>query len=201
MAEKEKAAEAARTLQESGDTAKLVQSIETHKENDSMITDVFAGANKNGNAIGLPRVLISPVMKKTKPQQWNPSNPTSIPPEDLREFPTWGLPEDLQRIIKGVADGYQCAPSIPTAAIFSAAGTAIGKSVTGKFDNYTTYPANWFVIVGKASSGKTGAADWIYKPLMDYEEKAYHDYLDAKAAYNLKTNVETRPGCTPGLRG
>ena len=130
-----------------------------------------------------PRVLIN-APQRDKPTRWNPGNPSTIPPEDLKEFPVWGLPEGLQRVVKAVADGYQCSPSIPTAAILSAAGTAVGKLVTGRFDNYITYPANWFTIVGKASSGKTGAAERIYKPLMDYEEKAYNSYLEAREDYN-----------------
>lgn len=136
-------------------------------------------------AVGLPpRVLINkPVEAATK---WKAAEPARIPADELKEFPVWGLPEWLQKVIKEVADGYQCSPSIPTAAVFSAAGTAIGKAVTGKFDNYLTYPANWFAIVGKASSGKTGAAERIYRPLMDYEERAFNDYLAARAAYNQR---------------
>ncbi len=130
-----------------------------------------------------PRILIN-APKREKSTRWNPGNPSTIPTEDLKEFPVWGLPEELQRVIKTVAEGYQCSPSIPTAAILSAAGTAMGKSAIGRFDNYITYPANWFAIVGKASSGKTGAAERIYKPLMDYEEKAYNDYLEEREAYN-----------------
>lgn len=136
-----------------------------------------------GFAVGMPpRVLIN-APRSDKPIRWNPGDPSTIPPEDLKEFPVWGLPDDVQMVVKVAADGYQCSPSIPTATIFSAAGTAMAKSVTGRFDNYITYPANWFVIVGKASSGKTGAAERIYKPLMDYEEKAYNDYLAARETY------------------
>ena len=145
-----------------------------------------AGEYAPAKAIKLPpRVLIN-APRPDVPTSWNPGNPSTIPPEDLKEFPVWGLPEGLQMVIKTAADGYRCSPSIPTAAIFSAAGTAVGKSVTGRFDNYITYPANWFAIVGKASSGKTGAAEWIYKPLMDYEERAYNDYLAARDAYNCQ---------------
>ncbi len=140
--------------------------------------------SKPVRAIGLPqRVHINKPLLEG-PTKWNPADPSTIPPEDLKEFPVWGLPDKLQQFIKTIADGHQCSPSIPTAAVFSAAGTATGKSVTGRFDNYITYPANWFVIVGKASSGKTGAAERVYKPLMDYEEKAYNDYLVAREAYN-----------------
>ena len=101
---------------------------------------------------------------------------TKAPTKDLQQFPTWGLPEDLQRVIQEVADGYQCDASIVTAAIFSAAGTALGKSVVGISDNYRNYPANWFVIVGKASSGKSAPVEWVYKPLMEYEIAEYNRY-------------------------
>ena len=82
----------------------------------------------------------------------------------------------MQRIIKEVADGYQCDPSIVTAAIFSAAGTALGKSVVGISDNYRNYPALWFVIVGIASRGKSAPVEWVYKPLMDYDLAGYKQY-------------------------
>ncbi len=135
-------------------------------------------------AVGMPtRVLIN-VPGHKAPITWNPGDPSTIPHEDLKEFPVWGLPKDLQTFIRVVADGHQCSPSIPTAATFSAAGTAIGKSVTGRFDNDFDYPANWFVIVGKASTGKTRPAERVYQVLMDYEEKAYNDYLAAREAYN-----------------
>ena len=137
-----------------------------------------------GRPVGMPpRVLIHSALQEQPRQEWKPTG-TETPQEDLKEFPVWGLPKDLQTVIETVADGYRCSPSIPAAAIFSAAGTAIGKTVKGKFGNYVNYPANWFVIVGKASSGKTGAGEWVYKPLMDYEEKSYMDYCAARDEYN-----------------
>lgn len=137
-----------------------------------------------GRPVGMPpRVLIHSALQEQPRQEWKPTG-TETPQEDLKEFPVWGLPKDLQTVIETVADGYRCSPSIPAAAIFSAAGTAIGKTVKGKFGNYVNYPANWFVIVGKASSGKTGAGEWVYKPLMDYEEKSYMDYCTARDEYN-----------------
>ena len=119
-------------------------------------------------ATSMPRVLINSRLEP-KEEKWRPGGGTKAPAEDLKEFPTWGLPEDLQRVIKEVADGYQCDPSIVTAAIFSAAGTALGKSVVGYSDNYRNHPALWFVIVGKASSGKSAPVEWVYKPLMEHE--------------------------------
>lgn len=128
------------------------------------------------NAIGLPpRVLIN-ATPDPKDCKWKPGGDTKPPADDLKEFPVWGLPEDLQQVIKDVADGYQCDPSIVTAAIFSAAGTALGKSVVGISDNYCNYPANWFVIVGKASSGKSAPVEWVYKPLMEYEINEHNRY-------------------------
>lgn len=152
-------------------------------KNDQMANNPSRGS-KPLMAKGMPRRVLINAPGREEPTRWNPGDPSTIPHEDLKEFPVWGLPDNLQRFIKTVADGYQCSPSIPTAAVFSAAGTAAGKSVTGRFDNYITYPANWFAIVGKASSGKTGAAERVYKPLMDYEEKAYNDYLVEREAYN-----------------
>lgn len=128
-----------------------------------------------GTSIGLPRVLINAPMEP-KDEKWRPGGDTKAPADDLKEFPVWGLPDDLQQVIKDVADGYQCDPSIVTAAIFSAAGTALGKSVVGISDNYRNHPALWFVIVGKASSGKSAPVEWVYKPLMEYEIAEHNRY-------------------------
>lgn len=121
----------------------------------------------------LPRINIP---MEPKDGKWRPGGDTKAPAVDLKEFPVWGLPEDLQQVIKDVADGYQCDPSIVTAAIFSAAGTALGKSVVGISDNYRNHPALWFVIVGKASSGKSAPVEWVYKPLMEYEIAEHNRY-------------------------
>lgn len=120
------------------------------------------------NPLSMPRVLINAPTEPVE-RQWKPGGTTPPPADDLKEFPTWGLPKDLQSVIKEVADGYQCDTSIVTAAIFSAAGAALGKSVVGISDNYRNYPALWFIIVGKASSGKSAPVEWVYKPLMEYE--------------------------------
>lgn len=134
------------------------------------------------NPLSMPRILIN---APTEPKQakWKPGGDTKAPPEDLIEFPTWGLPEDVQRMIHEVADGYQCDPSIVTASIFAAAGAALGKSIVGISDNYRNYPANWFVIVGKASSGKSAPLDWIFRPLMVYDAEAYKAYQAARVQY------------------
>jgi hypothetical protein len=155
-------------------------------DNINHTTNTFArekSAKPIATRIPYKRILINAPMEQ-KDEVWKPGGATPPPADDLKEFPTWGLPEDLQQVIKEVAEGYQCDPSIVTAAIFSAAGTALGKSVVGISDNYSNYPALWFVIVGKASSGKSAPVEWVYKPLMEYEKKAYQDYLDEKVAYN-----------------
>lgn len=118
-------------------------------------------------------------------QKWKPGGDTKAPTDDLKEFPIWGLPDDVQRIIKEVADGYQCDPSIVTAAILSAAGTALGKSVVGISDNYRNHPALWFVIVGKASSGKSAPVEWVYKPLMEYEIAEHNRYKAERMQWEL----------------
>ena len=149
-------------------------------------------------ATSMPRVLINSRLEP-KEEKWRPGGGTKAPAEDLKEFPTWGLPEDLQRVIKEVADGYQCDPSIVTAAIFSAAGTALGKSVVGYSDNYRNHPALWFVIVGKASSGKSAPVEWVYKPLMEHEIAEFKRYKADHAKWEslpAKT-AAIHPGCTP----
>ncbi len=135
-----------------------------------------------GTSIGLPRVLINSPMGPND-VQWRPGGDTKAPVGDLKEFPVWGLPDDLQQVIKDVADGYQCDPSIVTAALFSAAGTALGKSVIGISDNYRNHPALWFVIVGKASSGKSAPVEWVYKPLMEYEIAEHNRYKSERMTW------------------
>lgn len=147
--------------------------------------------------LSMPRVLINAPMDKTEPK-WKPGGDTIAPPNDLKAFPTWGLPKELQNVIKEVADGYQCDPSTVTASIFSAAGTALGKSIVGISDNYLNYPALWFVIVGKASSGKSAPVDWVYKPLMEYDAEAYKDYKASRIQWEGEAK-ESR-GEPPRLR-
>ena len=135
--------------------------------------------------LSMPRILINAPMEP-KQAKWKPGGDTKAPPEDLKEFPTWGLPEDVRLMIQSVADGYQCDPSIVTASTFAAAGAALGKSIVGVSDNYRNYPANWFVIVGKASSGKSAPLDWIFRPLMDYDAEAYKAYQAARVQYQAE---------------
>lgn len=144
-----------------------------------------------GTSIELPRVLINAPMEP-KDEKWRPGGDTKAPASDLKEFPVWGLPDDLQQVIKDVADGYQCDPSIVTAAIFSAAGTALGKSVVGISDNYRNHPALWFVIVGKAGiAGKSAPVEWVYKPLMEYEIAEHNRYKSEKMMWESQPK-ETR---------
>lgn len=179
-------------------SAKITNTFETTKEigngnvsfspsSESTGTHTNNGQSKPGTAVGMPpRVMINAPMEP-KDEKWRPGGATAPPADDLKTFPTWGLPKDLQQVIKEVAEGYQCDPSIVTAAIFSAAGTALGKSVVGISDNFRNYPALWFVIVGKAGvAGKTTPIEWVFKPLNDCDKKAYNNYLNEKAAYNLQ---------------
>ena len=135
--------------------------------------------------LSMPRVLIN-APQEPKEAKWRPGGGTKAPTEDLQQFPTWGLPEDLQKVIQEVADGYQCDQSTVTASIFAAAGAALGKSIIGISDNYRNYPALWFVIVGKASSGKSAPLDWVFKPLMDYDAEAYKIYKASRIQYEAE---------------
>lgn len=112
-------------------------------------------------------------------------------------FETWGLPNELQSVVKEVSEGYQCSPDIPAVAMFSAAATALGKRVQGIFDNYTNYPAMWFVIVGRASSGKTAPVDFIYKPIIEREKSAFEKYGAERAEY--ENTPKDKRGTPPRL--
>ena len=85
--------------------------------------------------ISMPRILIN-APTEPKRAKWKPGGDTKEPHQDLIECPTWGLPEDVQRMIQEVADGYQCDPSIVTASTFAAAGAAVGKRKVGISDNF-----------------------------------------------------------------
>lgn len=153
-------------------------------KNDSLSTENPTPRPK-ASLLSMPRILINAPMEP-KEAKWRPGGGTMAATEYLKQFPTWGLPEDLQQVIREVADGYQCDPSTVTATIFSAAGTALGKSIVGISDNYRNYPALWFVIVGKASSGKSAPLDWVFKPLMDYDAEAYKVYKASRIQYEAE---------------
>ena len=188
----------------------LANTFETTKEigngnlsfsptSENTVTHTNNGQAKPGRAIGMPQRVMVNVLNKPKEETWKPGGATAPPADDLKTFPIWGLPEDLQQVIRAVSNGYQCDPSIVTAAIFSAAGTALGKSVVGISDNYRNYPALWFVIVGKAGvAGKTTPIEWIFKPLTECDKRAYDNYLNEKAAYNLQP--KDKRGEPPRLR-
>lgn len=153
-------------------------------KNDSLSTENPTPRPK-AYLLSMPRILINAPMEP-KEAKWRPGGGTMAATEYLKQFPTWGLPEDLQQVIREVADGYQCDPSTVTATIFSAAGTALGKSIVGISDNYRNYPALWFVIVGKASCGKSAPLDWVFKPLMDYDAEAYKVYKASRIQYEAE---------------
>ena len=210
MEDTKKATQEAAELEKNNCSAKVENILETAKQigngNVSLSpslensdTHTNNGQAKPGRAIGMPQRVMVNVPNKPKEETWKPGGATAPPADDLKTFPIWGLPEDLQQVIKAVSDGYQCDPSIVTAAIFSAAGTALGKSVVGISDNYRNYPALWFVIVGKAGvAGKTTPIEWIFKPLTECDKRAYNNYLNEKAAYNLQP--KDKRGEPPRLR-
>ncbi len=98
------------------------------------------------------------------------------PADELLNFPNWHLPEDLKEVIEYVAKGYNVTPDIPTAAMFSAAGAALGKTIKGHSGNHTNHPFLWFVIVGPKALGKSKPVEFFYSPLVEADNESARRY-------------------------
>lgn len=103
--------------------------------------------------------------------------------DELRNFPNWYLPEDLKKVIEAVAKGYNVTPDIPTAAMFSAAGAALGKTIIGHSGNHTNHPFLWFVIVGPKALGKSKPVEFFYSPLVEADNESARRYNQELSAW------------------
>ena len=146
--------------------AKIVQNIDTHKK---------SGSKVPLGAIGMPRrVLIN--QNTTKGQSANDFPPSA---EDLKEFPLWGLPQELQDVINDVADGYWCTPTIPAVAMLAAACAAIGNKAEATIENHENYPTIWPIIVGMKSVGKSDPAYFFFKAFEEYDQALEDEFNTA----------------------
>lgn len=98
------------------------------------------------------------------------------PPDDVRELPIWGLPNELQSVIGEVQCGYQCNRDFAVASMFAAAATMLGKRVSYTFDSYDNFPCLWIAIVGNSASGKTAPISFFFKPIELMERDAFKEY-------------------------
>lgn len=117
-------------------------------------------------------------------------NPVA-PPEDVKELPTWGLPEDLQNVVEEIANGYQCNRDFVVASMMVATSTMLGKRVTSRFGNHTNYSSLWIAIVGGTSSGKTAPLSFLFEPIEQMESDAYRAYQEEFRQWE-KTDGEDR---------
>lgn len=154
------------------DSANLAQSTERHKENATKVTEIFAGAQPkvNPNRVSFGAVLSGNYQPKHGALDFPP------PADGLKEFPVWGLPQELQEIIIDVAKGYKCSPTIPAVAMLAAAAAAIGKGVYSNIDNHHNYPSLWPLIIGSPSASKSGPSSFFFERLDYHEEHAENTY-------------------------
>lgn len=170
--ETKKAAQEAASKGRLNDSANIAQSSERQKENGTKVTEIFAG---NRPKVSPNRVSFGAVSSGN----YQPKHDaTDFPPpaDDLKEFPVWGLPPELQDIISDVAKGYKCSPTIPAVAMLAAAAAAIGKGVYSIIDNHHNYPSLWPLIVGSPSSSKSGPSSFFFERLDYHEERAENIY-------------------------
>ncbi len=159
------------------DSANIAQSTERHKENATKVTEILAGAQPkvNPNRVSFGEVLSGNYLPKHGALDFPP------PAEGLKEFPVWGLPQELQEIIIDVAKGYKCSPTIPAVAMLAAATAAIGKGVFSIIDNHHNYPSLWPLIVGSPSTSKSGPSSFFFERLEYFEDQAQEAYNAEKA--------------------
>jgi len=170
--ETKKATQEAASKGRLNDSANIAQSTERHKENGKKVTEIFEGAQSKSNQNRVPfgAVLSGNYQAKHGALDFPP------PAEDLKEFPVWGLPQELQGIIIDVSKGFRCSPTIPAVAMLAAAAAAIGKGVYSYIDNHHNYPSLWPLIVGLPSASKSGPSSFFFERLEYYEDQAQEAY-------------------------
>lgn len=154
------------------DSANLAQSSERQKENCKKVTEIFAGAQPkvNQNRVPFGAVLSGNYQAKHGALDFPPAA------EDLKEFPVWGLPRELQDIVKDVSTAYNCTPTIPAVAMITAAAAAMGKNAHATIGNYGNYASLWPVIIGLTSASKSDPASFFIEPLEKADEQAENTY-------------------------
>ena len=148
-----------------------MQNFGTGKRDAENITTIFVGAKPKpkANDISFGDVLNC----KTKEQDANGFPP---PAKDLIEFPLWGLPQELQKVINDVAKGYKCSPTVPAVAMLATAAGAIGKGAESIIDNHHNYPSVWPIIVGTPSASKSSPSSFFTDILDEADEQAENTY-------------------------
>ncbi len=149
------------------DSTKIVQNFGTGKSGAKNVTTIFASSQRNLPPFG------DVLNGKTEEPGANDFPPSA---EDLKKFPLWGLPQELQDVIIDVAKGYKCSPTIPAVAMLATAAGAIGKGAQSTIDNHHNYPAIWPVIIGTPSTSKSGPSSFFTDPLDEADEQVEKTY-------------------------
>lgn len=170
--ETKKATQEAASKGRLNDSANIAQSSERQKENGKKVTEIFAGAQPkvNPNRVSFGAVLSGNYQPKHGALDFPP------PAEDLKEFPVWGLPQELRDIVKDVSTAYNCTPTIPAVAMLTAAAAAMGKNAHATIGIYGNYASLWPVIIGLTSASKSAPSAFFIEPLEKYDEQAENTY-------------------------
>lgn len=158
--------------------ANIVQNFGTSKRGVENVTqDIFEATKGNKSRTPFMAAINGKAAKERGALDFPPKS------EDLKEFPLWGLPQELQDAINDVANGYWCAPTIPAVAALAAVCAAIGKKAKAEIDNHLNYPTLWPVVIGVKSVGKTSPSYFFFKAFEKYDDEEEERYNDELAVW------------------
>lgn len=115
--------------------------------------------------------------------------PEKLP--ELPEVPPFNpdvLPGVLRAFVSDIAERKQCPGEFPAVGAVVMAGAAIGSKIgirPKQFDPWTVVPNLWGAIIGKSGIMKSPALSDAIAPLKRMQAKAFEDYEQAKAAFEL----------------
>ena len=115
-------------------------------------------------------------------------------------LPIDGLSKDVQAIIQGYTDGYQCNRDFITASIFSAVATAVGKKVSITDERYKNHLTFFTCLVAPSGSNKSTPMKAILKPLYNRDAQNYEIYQDEIKKYNAEIKAGNENADRPLFR-
>ena len=122
------------------------------------------------------------------------SAPEKLP--ELPEVPAFNfdvLPGPLRGFVHDIADRKQCPPEFPAVGAVVMAGAAIGCRLgirPKQFDPWTVVPNLWGAIIGKSGIMKSPALADAITPLKRMQAKAFEEYEQSKAEYEIAERAE-----------
>lgn len=110
------------------------------------------------------------------------------------KFPLHIFPELLSPLINKFTDIYKAENAYTGLSILSIAGALIGKSVCLEYQEYSSYPKFWFVLMGETSTYKSQTTGFWLKPLYNLHLEIFENYKKDKAEWDeIKKNEEPMP--------